>query len=364
MIKVGIIGLGLMGGSLAKALKIRYNNPYIVATNRSEDTLKKAYQDKMIDEYSTEVSGIFTGCDIIFICTPVGKIVEYVNKLLPYIDNKCILTDVGSTKGTIIEDIEKLGDKICFIGGHPMTGSEQTRYTSAKESLYENTYYILAPVKSVQNDRLNLLIDIVTKIGAIPVVLAPAEHDHIVAAISHVPHVIAATIVNLVNRLDSNNKYMHTLAAGGFKDITRIASSSPEMWQNISVENKAEILNVIKEFKILLSEYENNLLNEDSEALLHYFDRAKNYRDTFSNRNIASFNKYYEILVDILDQTGAIATIATLLSVNNINIKNIGIINNREYEHGVLQVLFDNEETLQKSIRLLKKMNYTVYVKH
>jgi prephenate dehydrogenase len=136
------------------------------------------------------------------------------------------------------------------------------------------------------------------------------------------------------------------------------------MWQNISVENKAEILNVIKEFKILLSEYENNLLNEDSEALLHYFDRAKNYRDTFSNRNIASFNKYYEILVDILDQTGAIATIATLLSVNNINIKNIGIINNREYEHGVLQVLFDNEETLQKSIRLLKKMNYTVYVKH
>jgi prephenate dehydrogenase len=363
MIKIGIIGLGLMGGSLAKALKIRYNNPYIVATNRSEDTLKKAYQDKMIDAYSTEVSDIFTGCNIIFICTPVSKIAEYVNKLLPYIDHKCIITDVGSTKGTIIEDIEKLSDKVCFIGGHPMTGSEQTRYTAAKESLYENTYYILAPLKSVQDDQLNLLVDIVTKIGAIPVVLAPTEHDHVVAAISHVPHVIAAAIVNLVNRLDTDKKYMHTLAAGGFKDITRIASSSPEMWQNISVENKIEILNILGAFKTLLSEYENMLLNEDSQALLNYFETAKNYRDTFSSRNIASFNKYYEILVDILDQTGAIATVSTLLSVNGINIKNIGIINNREYENGVLQIVFDNEQTRQKSITLLKKMNYTVYVR-
>lgn len=363
MMKIGIIGLGLMGGSLAKALKIRYNNPFIVAANRSEDTLIKAYQDKIIDGYCTEVNEIFSDCNIIFICTPVSKIVGYVNKLLPYISKDCILTDVGSTKGSIVSDIEKLADKVCFIGGHPMTGSEQTRYTSAKESLYENAYYILAPVKSVPNDKLELLIDIVTKIGAIPVVLSPSQHDHIVAAISHVPHIIAAAIVNLVNRLDNDRKSMHTLAAGGFKDITRIASSSPEMWQNISQENKTEILNILKEFKTLLGDFENTLLSDDSEALLDYFQNAKNYRDSFSNRNIASFNKYYEVLVDILDQTGAIATIATLLSVNNINIKNIGIINNREYQHGVLQVLFDNEETWHKSIQLLKKMNYTVYTK-
>ncbi len=360
MKKIGIIGLGLMGGSLAKALKSKYDNPYIVAFNRNMDVLKQAYSEKVIDEYSCEITNMFCNCEIIFICTPVSTITEYVNKLIPFVTKDCIITDVGSTKGTLFNDMEKLQDKICFIGGHPMTGSEQTRYTYSKDYLYENAYYILAPLKTVPEEKLNLLIDIVKKIGAMPVKLSPIEHDYVVATISHVPHIIASGLVNLVKNLDSENKYMHTLAAGGFKDITRIASSSPEMWQNISIENKKEILNIIKEFKIIIDEYEQMLLEDNKEKLLNYFDEAKQYRDSFSNRNKGG---YYSIYVDIVDQLGSIATVSTMLSVNNINIKNIGIINNREFEEGVLQIVFDTEETRQKSIKLLEKMNYILYVK-
>lgn len=362
MKKVGIIGLGLMGGSLAKALKTRCNNPFIVAFNRSIDVLQKAFDEKIVDEYSLEINKSFCDCDIIFICTPVSTITEYVNKLLPYITKDCIITDMGSTKGSLFDDMKKLEDKICFIGGHPMTGSEQTRYTASKEYLYENAYYIIAPLNSVTYDKIDILTDIIKKIGAIPVTLSAYEHDYVVSAISHVPHIVASAIVNLVKKLDSENKYMHTLAAGGFKDITRIASSSPQMWQNISIENKKEILNVLQEFKKIIADYEEILSYDRKEMILDYFESAKQYRDGFSNRNPGLFSKYYEIYVDILDQLGSIATVSTMLSVNNINIKNIGIINNREFQNGVLQIVFDTEEAQQKSIGLLRKMNYTVYV--
>lgn len=362
--KVGIIGLGLMGGSLAKALKKKYENIIIVACNRSIDSLKNAYEDKIIDDYCTDINNIFCDCNIIFICTPVSTIADYVNKLLNYIDKDCIITDVGSTKGTLFDDMERLENKVCFIGGHPMTGSELTRYKSAKSYLYENAYYILAPLKSVPDSKLNMLVDIVKNIGAIPVVLSPYKHDYIVAAVSHIPHIVAAAIVNLVKKLDTKDEYMHTLAAGGFKDITRIASSSPEMWQNISIENKKEILKVLKEFKNIIEEYENLLSNDKKAEILNYFNSAKNYRDSFINRNPLPDSKYYEVYVDILDQLGSIATVSTMLSVNNINIKNIGIINNREFENGVLQIIFDTKEEQQKSIELLQKMNYTIHIRN
>lgn len=361
MKKIGIIGLGLMGGSLAKAFKTHCNDTFIIASNRSIESLQEAYSEKIIDEYCLDINDSFCGCEIIFICTPVSKIAYYVNKLIPYINNNCIITDIGSTKGTLFNDMEKLKDKICFIGGHPMTGSEQTRYSSSKDYLYENAYYILAPLSSVPDEKINMLVDIVKMIGAIPITLEPHEHDFIVASISHVPHIIASAIVNLVKRLDGNNKYMYKLAAGGFKDITRIASSNPEMWQNISTENKKEILNVLQEFKKIILEYETMLNTNNEKSILEYFNTAKEYRDSFYNRNPGIFSKYYEIYVDIIDQLGSIATISTMLSVNNINIKNIGIINNREFENGVLQIVFDTEQSQQKSIQLLKKMNYTVY---
>lgn len=362
-LKIGIIGLGLIGGSLAKALKFRCNLSNIVAYNRNEDVLKTAFADGVIDQYTTKINNVFQGCDIVFICTPVNTIFEFVKELLPYISKNCIVSDVGSTKSNIYQQIATLKNSVSYIGGHPMTGSERFRYSASKEHLFENAYYIVTPGEHATKHQIELYSNLLKNIGAIPVVMSPQKHDFVVASISHVPHIIASALVNTVQRLDTSEKYMHLLAAGGFKDITRIASSSPEMWEGICLENKEEILTVLESLESVISSVKENIKDSKKEEIHSYFDTARIYRDSFINVTPNSFVKRYEIAVDILDRPGSIAIITVLFSSNNINIKNMSIINNREQEKGVLYVAFDKEEDRQKSIRLLEEMNFEVYEK-
>ena len=155
---IGIIGLGLIGGSIAKALKEK-TNIEIVAMNRSEKSLIDAYNDGVIDKYSLTDMSIFKECDIIIVCTTVDTIPTYVSKLKPYIKKDCIITDVGSTKKKICDTLSNIKD-ICFIGGHPMAGSEQTGYKSAKAHLFENAFYILTPINNVPQSKIDKMINI------------------------------------------------------------------------------------------------------------------------------------------------------------------------------------------------------------
>lgn len=357
MKNIGIIGLGLIGGSLAKCFRNKIKDVKITAMNRSEQSLLDAKSDSIIDEYSLNDMSIFRNCDIVFVCTSVDKIPEYVEKLLPYIKKDCIITDVGSTKKNIYNEMLKFKD-INFIGGHPMAGSEQTGYKSAKAHLFENAFYILTPNNIITKTMLDNMLALVRLTGAVPLVLDPDCHDYTVAAISHVPHIIASALVNTVKELDDENCYMHSLAAGGFKDITRIASSSPEVWGSICSDNKEKILKVISKFKENIEKIELEIKEDDN--LYDFFDEAREYRNTFANRAPLTICTQYEIYIDVADQPGAIATVATLLSVHNINIKNIGIINNREYSDGALQIVFSEPSHKEKSIEILKSMNYTV----
>lgn len=359
--KVGIIGLGLIGGSLAKALRSRCDVPKIVACNRSEDVLKQAFAEGVIDDYTTQVNELFSGCDLIFICTPVDKIFDYAQALLPYVSKDCILSDVGSTKNGLYQKIKPLADRITFIGGHPMTGSERFRYQASREHLFENAYYLLTPGETVGPEPVAVLKGLLERIGAIPVVLSPAQHDHVVASISHVPQVIASGLVNFVQAADDAKKHMHLLAAGGFKDLTRIASSSPEMWDSICAENRTEILDALTAVESVIGRFKEHLRAGDAEAIHTYFQSARDYRESFETTTPSRFVHRYEISVDVQDKPGSIAMIAVLFSSNNINIKNMSIVNNRERMNGALYFAFDSEEERQKSIRLLREMNYTVF---
>lgn len=361
--KIGIIGLGLIGGSLAKALKNRMHTKTIVAANRSEDVLMAAYNEGIVDQYATDVTDIFCGCDVVFICTPVDKIFSYAQKLTQYVSANCIVSDVGSTKGHIYDQMKSLNNKFFFIGGHPMTGSEKFRYNAAKEHLFENAYYILTPDDNVPQTMVDEFEQTISAIGAIPIVVSPYQHDYIVASISHVPHIIASALCNSVKNMDTEKKHMQLLAAGGFKDITRIASSSPDMWSSICFDNKKEIVNALDNLESMISGIKASILADDGKAVYNYFNNARLYRDEFSNVNPGSFVKRYEIVIDVLDKPGSIAIIAVLFSSNNINIKNMSIVNNREQECGVLQIAFDSEEQRQKSVALLREMNYEVHIK-
>lgn len=361
--KVGVVGLGLIGGSLCKALRNRCNVKEIVASNRSEDVLISAKSEGVIDDYCIGITDIFKGCEIVFICTPVDKIFDYAKQLVPIVGKDCIISDVGSTKGRIYDEMSTLGDAITYIGGHPMAGSERFRYNASKEHLFENAYYIITPSEKVPEQKTAEFKQMVEKIGAIPIILSPYEHDYAVASVSHVPHIIAAALVNNVKKLDSKEEYMHLLAAGGFKDITRIASSSADMWESIMFENKDDILSVLDSFSEVIDEIKNDIITNKKENVYNYFLGAQQYRNSFNTATPKAFVKRYEIDVDVLDRPGSIAIIAVLFSSNGINIKNMGIVNSRENNSGALTFAFDSEEDRQRSVELLRDMNYDVTVK-
>ncbi len=361
---IGFIGFGLIGGSIARALKQRTPSPRLIAYNYHKDGtpsgLALARKDGVLDDITEDLAD-FSSCGIIFLCAPVRKNIEYLSLLKPILSQDCVLTDVGSVKSNIEEASKALGLSNRFIGGHPMTGSEKTGYENSYAMLLENAYYILTPSKETPDHIIDTMLSLVKSFGSLPVLLDSREHDTITAAISHLPHIIAAQLVNLIKNSGSLSDKMRLLAAGGFKDITRIASSSPEMWENICLTNADSIRRVLNQYIETLRAADQALAARDSAALYQMFDLAGAYRNSIPNSRQGAIRKVYEIYLDIIDEAGAIATVATLLASNHISIKNIGIIHNREYEEGVLRIEFYDETSRELAMGLLKRYRYTIY---
>ncbi len=362
-ITVGFIGFGLIGGSIAKALKEKHPGVTMVGFDHHINSVNKNLEFALHDgtiSYVTHNLEDFNACDFIFLCSPVLHNINYLKKLKSIIKPSSIITDVGSVKGAMHEAAINYDLSSHFIGGHPMAGSEKTGYEHAHSRLLENAYYILTPSTDTTKEQLSALQSLLSCTSSIPVIMNYKQHDDITAAISHVPHIISASLVNMVQSHDLNGT-MRSLAAGGFKDITRISSSSPEMWQSICLSNTDSILTFIHHFQSLLSDFEQKLTKQKSDALLDFFADAKEYRDSVPNNSNGAISKVYEVYMDLLDETGAIATVATILASNAINIKNIGIIHNREFEDGVLRIELYEKDAMKQAIALLRQYHYTVY---
>lgn len=359
----GFIGLGLIGGSLAKALKKFIPDMRIYAYDTNPESLRLATKDGICDRALTAIGPDFLDCDYLFLCAPVAHNDANLHKLADFISPQAVLSDVGSVKTDIHRHVEEAGLSHCFIGGHPMAGSERFGYLNAKASLLENAYYILTPTDTVPQEKLAAYQELVRTIGALPLVLTCTEHDYVTACISHLPHVIAASLVSLVKDHDKKDGIMKTIAAGGFKDITRIASSSAQMWQHICLCNRDNI-------SLLLSDYIDSLLAvkdlvdaSDAEALYRFFDEARDYRESFIEASSGPIKKLYILKVDIPDTPGALASIVAILAQNGISIKNIGIVHNREYEEGVLRIEFYDQNAVNRSVGLLLQEGYVLHTK-
>ncbi len=357
--KIGFIGLGLIGGSIAKTIKRIYENTKIVAVNHSSDSISLAYNEGIIDNDSSFPIENMKGCDLIFLCAPVSINIEYLDTLKQCINPDCILTDVGSVKGEMEEAVKEAGMEKQFIGGHPMCGSELIGYENAKDRLLENAYYILTNNGQVSKDSYIKLKEFVKSLGAIPIEMSVNDHDFVTGGVSHVPHIIASSLVNFVMNNDKKSN-MKTVAAGGFKDITRIASSSPIMWQNICLTNKDKILELLDKYEIELDKFKTAIENSDSKEIIELFADAKEYRDSITTGKGMMY-KVYEFYCDLADEAGSIATIATMLAANQLSIKNIGIINNREFTNGVLRIEMYDEESLEKAIAVLERNRYEIH---
>ena len=368
---IAFIGLGLIGGSLAKGIKRARPDIRIMAYMRTRSKLEQAKKDGIVDVILDGIDEQLKECDLIFLCTPVEYNAQYLSKIRSYLKPGALITDVGSTKTDIHEEILRQGLTDYFVGGHPMAGSEKTGYENATDHLLENAYYIVTPPEGLDQsgsetgnippkyaENANRIIAVAQTVGAIPLVLDYREHDKVVAAISHLPHLVASSLVNLVKDADSPAGTMKRVAAGGFKDITRIASSSPEMWEQICMTNVEPIADMLERYIGSLQEILSEIKGHQGEAIYKLFEKSRNYRNTITDRAKGSVEPSYDFSVDVADEVGAISTIAVILAAKGISIKNIGINNNRERGEGALKIEFYDEASMTAAWKRLEYYKY------
>ena len=357
----GFIGLGLIGGSIARGLRRANKDITIMAYMRTRSKLEQAKKEGTIDIILDGIDETLSACDIIFLCTPVEYNAMYLEKVRPFLKPGAIITDIGSTKTDIHKAVERLGYEDVFVGGHPMAGSEKTGYESSTDHLLENAYYIITPTARSTPEQIDRIREVALAIGALPLVLDYHEHDFSVAAISHLPHLVASSLVNLVHDNDSKDEIMKRLAAGGFKDITRIASSSPVMWQQICALNGGPIEEMLDRYIRYMTDIRKMIHEHNEQGIYDLFEASRDYRDSIPGTSAGPIKKSFALYCDIIDEAGGIAAIATILAANRISIKNIGIIHNRSFEEGVLRIEFYEQEACAGAVLLLKKYRYIVY---
>ena len=361
---MAFIGLGLIGGSLAKGIKRARPDIRIMAYMRTRAKLEQAQKDGIVDVILEGIGEELRECDLIFLCTPVEYNARYLSASRPFLKPGALITDVGSTKTDIHEEIRRQGLEHCFVGGHPMTGSEKTGYENSTDHLLENAYYIVTPPEGQSGEsaqyteNVRRILAVAQAVDAIPLVLDYREHDRVTAAVSHLPHLVASSLVNLVKDNDSAAGTMRRIAAGGFKDITRIASSSPEMWEQICMTNAAPIGDMLEQYIYSLQEILAQIRGHKGRDIYRLFDQSRSYRNSISDRAKGPIEPSYEFSVDVADEVGSISTIAVILAAKGISIKNIGINNNRERGEGALKIAFYNETSMKEAWERLEKYKF------
>jgi prephenate dehydrogenase len=290
--KLCVIGTGLIGGSLCLALKEAAAVNSIVGAGRSEETLQKAKQLNIIDSYETDISKAVEDADLIFVSVPLGAMEAVFEKISAGLrragNTKAVITDAGSSK----QQVQLLADKIFtdlftdgadrFVAGHPIAGTENSGPGAAFTDLYKDRRVILTPTDNTDSDAVKLVTALWQKTGALVETMDAEHHDKVLAATSHLPHVLAFGLVHCLENMEDIEDVFR-FAAGGFRDVTRIASSDPIMWRDICLNNQQPILDMMKRYKDELDMLYNALDAGDGEKLMEVFQHAKQTRDKFTH---------------------------------------------------------------------------------
>lgn len=282
--KLAIIGVGLIGGSLARALRRARACDQIIGFGRNRDHLKKAVELGVIDDFSTQLERVVKDADVIVLATPLKTTESLLREMRPLLKENVVLTDVGSAKTCVIEDAENaLGELMPrFVPGHPIAGTEKSGVEASFAGLFEDHRVILTPLPGTAVDALQQVTAMWECVGAEVTHLDAEHHDQILAATSHLPHLLAYALVDCLAGMRDRDEIFE-FAAGGFADFTRIASSHPEMWHDICFSNRQQLLAVFDHFNSRLQMIRQAIEQGDSETLLAIFTRAKQSRDRFTD---------------------------------------------------------------------------------
>ncbi|NWF76413.1 MAG: prephenate dehydrogenase/arogenate dehydrogenase family protein [Nitrospirae bacterium] len=275
--KVTILGVGLIGASFAQAMRAYNLCSYIVGSGRSLENLQRAKNKKIIDFLEVDPLRACKDSDLIVLATPVGVFIDITKRIRGSLKKGVIVTDVGSVKGKLVRDLETLmPEGVFFVGTHPIAGSDRSGIDSASQDIFKGAKCIVTPTENTKKDILDKVIKIWETFGSYVKIINPEEHDRIYAAVSHLPHLIAYEIVNSV--ADINSSYLK-FSGQGFLDTTRIASSSPELWRDICIFNRDNLLESIEKFQKNLDRVIQYLRVKDSKSLEIDFQKARALRE-------------------------------------------------------------------------------------
>lgn len=286
--KISIIGVGLLGGSIGlmarKAGLAKSVHGYV----RRPEAVAEVLKAGAVDEVSSDLQKVVSDADLVILCTPIAQMLDLAKRVLPFVKKGAIVTDVGSVKGEVTTVIEPLFEKTgaCFIGSHPMAGSERMGVAAAKVDLFKNAVCVVTPTKSSSRSAATKVQEFWEHLGARVISLSPAMHDELVSRSSHLPHVVAAELANYVLS-PAHSKEQAELCATGFRDTTRVASGSPEMWRDIAMANKNNLVRVLGVFIEGLQEFQYALEKGDEKQITEFFTQAKERRDRWSGHGVS-----------------------------------------------------------------------------
>ena len=361
-----IAGLGLIGASMALGIKRDHPDYEILGYNRSQASRDIALERGIIDRATDDFASFAPLADVIILTLPIKQTIAFIQELAGLnLKEGVIISDAGSTKAAIVEVAEEyLASKsIRFVGAHPMAGSHKTGAASADVNLFENAYYIFTPSSLTSSDTVEEMKDLFSGLHARFIEIDAKEHDRVTSQISHFPHILASGLMEQTAVYAQEHEMTRRFAAGGFRDMTRIAESEPGMWTSILLSNRETILERIEDFKNRLDEIGQAISKGEEEQIWNFFNQAREQRQAMEIHKRGGVDSSYDLYVDVPDEEDVILRILELLrgtSLVNIHINE----ENREDVHGILQISFKNAQDLERAERLISEnTDYTVVIK-
>ncbi len=346
-----VAGVGLIGGSVALGLRERLLARRIIGLDASAAALEEALALGVIDEARTAPGEWLSSADLVVLAVPVKVLASLARSLAPYLAPGALITDVGSVKTGIAAEFEALGVR-SFVPGHPMTGSERGGVANASAGLLENAVWVLTPTERTPLTALSRMRRLVEQLGAAPVVMPPDAHDKLVATVSHLPYLASLALTHMVAR----DERLSLLAAGGFRDLTRVASGDPRMSRDMVVENKAALREALHSFSRQLSHLADTL--DDPEELLLAASEGKRTRDNLPVVKRSLLPPKYDLVVAVPDKPNQIGAITRILGEASINIKDIEVLAIREHG-GAIRLGLEEVGDVDRAAALLREEGYT-----
>ncbi len=354
--KIAIIGLGLIGGSLAKAIK--HSNPEIkVAAFDFPDVLETASKEKIIDISLTKFEESLQH-ELIFLCLPIKESLNIFEQLSPQLKPNQIISDLCSVKGIFAETWRKFNSNGVYIGAHPMAGKEKGGYKNSDSLLFENSVFIISD-ECKNSTALKHYTEIIKLTGARITFLNSFLHDKIVSKVSHLPQLLAVLLVNEVAKNENGVQFLD-FGAGGFRDMTRIATSDFKIWQSIIKNNKSEIIKSLFSFKEGVDKYISLIENENYDLLSTEFSKARTSREEIPFNNKGFLSPLFDITIFVEDKPGMILKFSSILSEHNINIKDLELLKIREGSGGNFKLYFEKEVDAAKAKALLEQAGFKI----